>query len=67
MLLKLVVSASEKLRTLTDPATRDKGEGPVPHVVMIFIMASAAVLVGGIIYGVARGWANNVPTTVNLP
>ncbi|MBV1851740.1 hypothetical protein [Catellatospora tritici] len=67
MFLKLAVSVSEKLRTLTDPATRDKGEGPVPHVVMIFIMATGAVVVGTIIYGVAKGWANKVPTTATLP
>jgi len=67
MFLRLAVSASEKLRTLTDPAVRDRGEGPVPHVVMIFVMAAGAIVIGGLVIGVAKGWVNRMPTTAPAP
>lgn len=61
MSLKFFVAVTERLRALADPAVRDRGEGPIPHVVMIAMMAAAAIVIGGLILTVGRNWVNLIP------
>lgn len=52
-----------RLRTLLSPVVRDRGEGPVPHIVLVAIMALAAVAVAGAVWGIAEGWVEDIPDT----
>jgi hypothetical protein len=61
MLNRLYVAAAVRLRDLTSPEHRDLGEGPVPYIIMVAIMAAGALLVGGLIVGVAQGWLTHIP------
>ncbi|MEU8002407.1 hypothetical protein AB0B66_14690 [Catellatospora sp. NPDC049111] len=51
-----------RLRTLLSPAVRDRGEGPVPHIVMVTIMALAAAFVAYAVWEIAQVWIEQVPT-----
>lgn len=63
MSLKLTIALTERVREISDRAVRDRGEGPIPHVVMIAVMAAGAIVIGGLIVAVARGWVGKIPTT----
>ena len=41
----------------------DRGEGPVPYVIIVAIMSAAAVAIAGAIWGIATGWLGNIRTT----
>ncbi|WP_196279270.1 hypothetical protein [Catellatospora vulcania] len=58
-----ICSAVEiRLRALMSPVVRDRGEGPVPHIVLVAIMALAAVAIATAVWGIAEGWMDQVPT-----
>lgn len=38
----------------------DRGEGPVPYVIIVAIMAAAAAAIAGAIWTVADGWVTDL-------
>jgi hypothetical protein len=66
MVLKWSVSLSERWRELK-ARDSDSGEGPVPYLIMVGVIAAGAILVAGIIITTATGWAEDVPTFDELP
>ncbi|MEV4416244.1 hypothetical protein [Catellatospora sp. NPDC049609] len=64
MLLKAYAAVAVRLRVLADPAIRDRGEGPIPHVVMIAMMAAAAITIGGLILIVGQNWVDLIPDSM---
>ena len=61
MLHRLHAAAAVRLRELTSPQRRDLGEGPVPYIIMVFLIAGAAVAIGGTLVIIANGWLDDVP------
>ncbi|GAA1398681.1 hypothetical protein [Catellatospora coxensis] len=61
MFTKFCAAVEVRLRTLMSPVTRDRGEGPVPHLVMVAIMAAAAVAVAVAVWGIADIWVGEIP------
>ena len=61
MLLKLSISVTERVRQLTDRAARDRGEGPVPYIVLVATIAALAVGIGLALAPVITGWVNRIP------
>lgn len=39
---------------------QDRGEGPIPHVVMIAMMVTVAIAVGGLLLTLATDWVGNI-------
>ncbi len=39
----------------------DRGEGPVPFVIMVAIIAIAAAAIATTIVGIANGWVEKIP------
>lgn len=67
MFLKLYVAAATRWRQLTDPDESDRGDSPVPTVIMWVGIAVVAV---GLITWVGlyvTGYANHTPTNVPTP
>ncbi|NUR24447.1 MAG: hypothetical protein HOV83_01095 [Catenulispora sp.] len=62
MLLKAYVALADRVHELTSATERDRGEGPVPFVVMVAVIAAGALAVGTLIVGVANGWMAHIPT-----
>ncbi|WP_027342721.1 hypothetical protein [Hamadaea tsunoensis] len=58
MLLKLYVPVAERVRALTSKAQRDRGEGPVPFVILVAVIAVGAVAIGTLIINISTGWLN---------
>lgn len=54
MLLKLVA----RLESLKS----DRGEGPIPHLIMVTLMAIGAAAVAAGIMAVTQGWLDDIPT-----
>ncbi|MCP2325343.1 hypothetical protein HDA40_003850 [Hamadaea flava] len=52
-----------RLGELMHPAKRDRGEGPVPYVILVALIGAVAVLVYWGVRGIAQGWLDKVPTT----
>jgi hypothetical protein len=63
MSLKIHAAVARRLQALADPAVRDRGEGPIPHVVMIAMMVAVAIAIGGMILTVGEGWIGQIPKT----
>lgn len=61
MLNRIHAAATIRLRELTTPERRDLGEGPVPYIIMVALIAGAALLVGGTLVIIAQGWLDDVP------
>jgi hypothetical protein len=61
MLHRLHAAAGVRLRELTSPEHRDLGEGPVPYIIMVALIAAGAVLIGTAIVAIAQGWLGTVP------
>jgi hypothetical protein len=61
MLHRLHAAAAVRLRELTTPERRDLGEGPVPYIIMVALIAAVAVAVGAAILAIANGWIAQVP------
>ncbi|GAA2353911.1 hypothetical protein Cme02nite_46540 [Catellatospora methionotrophica] len=62
MFMTLYAAAEVRLRALLASDARDRGEGPVPHIVLVAIMALAAVAIATAVWGIAEGWMDQVPT-----
>lgn len=62
MLYRLHAAVAVRLSELTRPERRDLGEGPVPYIIMVAIIAGVAVVVAVGIRGIATGWLSDVPT-----
>jgi hypothetical protein len=39
----------------------DRGEGPIPYVIMVTIITVAAVAIGGALVAIANGWVAKIP------
>jgi len=39
----------------------DRGEGPIPFVIMVAIIAGAAVVIAGTLVVIANGWVDKIP------
>jgi hypothetical protein len=52
MILKLWVKA----------ITADRGEGPVPYIILVGAMAAAALVIAGLLSGVAQGVIGRIRT-----
>jgi hypothetical protein len=39
----------------------DRGEGPIPFVIMVAIITVAAVAIGGTLVAIANGWVDKIP------
>jgi hypothetical protein len=50
-----------KLATRLEMLKQDRGEGPIPHIIMIALISAGAVLLAGAILAVANGWVNRIP------
>ena len=61
MLHRLHAAAAVRLRELTTPERRDLGEGPVPYINMVAIVAGAAATIAGVLVVIANGWLDQVP------
>ena len=62
MIVTWYVAAVARLRELLEPDRRDRGEGPVPYIIMVALIAAVAVFVGGALLIIAQGWLGDVPT-----
>ena len=66
MLLKMTVALTTRIQELTTIPKRDAGEGPVPYVVMVTLIAVGAAAVASMIILFAKGritGLSSVPTT----
>lgn len=61
MLHRLHAAVAVRLRELATPERRDLGEGPVPYIIMVALIAAVAVAVGAALLGIANGWIGQVP------
>ncbi|WP_162907307.1 hypothetical protein [Allorhizocola rhizosphaerae] len=43
----------------------DRGEGPVPYIILVGLVALVAVFVGGAIMVIAEGWVGDLPEGPN--
>ncbi len=49
------------MRLLLQLLKSDKGEGPIPFVIMVAIITVAAVAIGGTLVAIANGWVDKIP------
>lgn len=42
----------------------DRGEGPVPYVIIVAVMSLAAAAIAAAVWQVADGWLSNIETDV---
>jgi hypothetical protein len=61
MLHRLHAAAALRLHELTRPERRSLGEGPVPYIIMVAIIAGVAFTIAGLLSGIADGWLGSVP------
>lgn len=61
MLYRLHAAAAVRLRELTRPERRDLGEGPVPYIIMVALIAGVAAFIGLALVAIAKGWLTDVP------
>ena len=45
----------------------DRGEGPVPYIVLVAVMSVAAAAIAAAIWGVGLDWLDNIETEVPEP
>ncbi|GIH07025.1 hypothetical protein Rhe02_50920 [Rhizocola hellebori] len=50
-----------KLATRIEMLKQDRGEGPIPHIIMIALISAGAVILAAGILQVATGWVNKIP------
>lgn len=62
MLHRLHAAVAVRLRELASPEHRDLGEGPVPYIIMVALIAGAAAAIGLALVAIANGWLGDVPT-----
>jgi capsular polysaccharide biosynthesis protein len=56
MINNLCAAVSARVQALIAAKRHDAGEGPVPYIVMVVLIAGAAVLVAGIIYAFSNNY-----------
>lgn len=61
MLHRLHAAAAVRLHELTDPDRRDRGEGPVPYIIMVAVITGVAAAIALALKGIADGWLAKVP------
>jgi hypothetical protein len=61
MFVMWYVAAAARVRELLQPDRRDRGEGPVPYIIMVALIAAVAVFVGGALLIIATNWLGDVP------
>ncbi|HEX6684903.1 MAG TPA: hypothetical protein VF062_19090 [Candidatus Limnocylindrales bacterium] len=54
-----------KLYCLVRTVRADRGEGPVPYVIIVAVMSAAAAAVAAVIWGVADGWLDDLDNVTN--
>ncbi|MEV0268784.1 MAG: hypothetical protein HOV71_20035 [Hamadaea sp.] len=50
-----------RILVLTSPAERDRGEGPVPYIILVALIGILAVAVYTALNGIVTGWLGHVP------
>ena len=45
----------------------DRGEGPVPYIIIVAIMAGAALLIAGTVSGLAEDWLGKLTSEAGVP
>jgi energy-converting hydrogenase Eha subunit C len=50
-----------KLATRLEILKQDRGEGPIPHIIMIALISAGAVILAAGILSVATGWVAKIP------
>ena len=50
-----------KLATRLEILKQDRGEGPIPHIIMITLISIGAVGLAAVILGIANGWTAKIP------
>jgi energy-converting hydrogenase Eha subunit C len=50
-----------KLAARLEMLKQDRGEGPIPHIIMIALISAGAVLLAAGILEVATGWVSKIP------
>jgi len=58
MLNTICAGLASRVQALVAAQRRDAGEGPVPYIVIVALVAGAAVLIGGIIYAFSDNYLN---------
>jgi hypothetical protein len=58
MINTLCAAVSSRVQALVAAKRHDAGEGPVPYIVIVALVAGAAILVGGIIYAFSDSYLN---------
>ncbi len=53
---------SHKLAARLQTLKQDRGEGPIPHIIMIAMISVAAVAIATAIIGIANGWVGEIAT-----
>lgn len=51
-----------KLAARLEMLKQDRGEGPIPHIIMIALISAGAVILAAAIIAVAQGWIARIPT-----
>ena len=62
MIVMWYVALASRARELLEPDQRDRGEGPVPYIIMVALIAGVAAVVGAALVAIANGWLADVPT-----
>lgn len=39
---------------------QDRGEGPIPHIIMIAIISAGALVIAGVIVAIANDWVDEI-------
>lgn len=61
MVLRFYVAVAARVRELLSPELRDRGEGPVPYIIMVALIAGVAAVIGAALVTIANGWLGDVP------
>ncbi|MBB5869619.1 hypothetical protein F4553_002998 [Allocatelliglobosispora scoriae] len=61
MLLKMTVALSTRIQELTSPTRREAGEGPVPYVIMVTVIAIGAAAIAAVLITYANTRLTTLP------
>lgn len=54
-----------KLYCLVRAVRADRGEGPVPYVIIVAVMSAAAAAIAAAVWGIAEGWLGDLEGVTN--